>query len=219
MMLIQPIGIVLMVLAAVGLARGHDRQDGHAGSLQLLDTRLASGEISSDEHQQRRLVLTDVPTRRAPRGGWWVLGALGLALLVAGSLGTGAGTGAGSGWWSGHPMEMAQHMGWNRTAAAPTDPPVSGAPEQIVEAGDLWFAPDRVEIEAGRTTNLVLDNTGRAFHDLSIPGLDLHLDARPGETTSTAVRVTESGTYEFTCTVPGHAAAGMRGELVVTASP
>lgn len=116
-------------------------------------------------------------------------------------------------------MNMAGHMGWNRTAAAPAEPPVSGAPEVVVEAGDLWFDPVRIDIAAGPTTNLVLDNTGRAFHDLSIPDLDVHLEADPGETTSTALRSPEAGRYEFLCTVPGHAAGGMRGELVVTASP
>jgi uncharacterized cupredoxin-like copper-binding protein len=216
MMLTQTIGVLLLILAVVGLATRRGRQVGHAPALLLLDTRLARGEITPDEHRQRSQTITDVATRRARGGWWWLLGGLGVALLVAGPLTTGASPGAG--WWSGHPMGMAQHMGSNRTAAAPTDPSASGAPEQIVEAGDLWFAPDRVELEAGRTINLVLDNSGRVFHDLSIPDLDVHLDARPGETSSAVLRVPEAGTYEFTCTVPGHAAAGMRGELVVTAS-
>lgn len=145
-----------------------------------------------------------------------MLGALGVVLLVAGSLTTGAGT---DGWWAGHPMGMAQHMGGNRTAAAPAEPPVSGVPEIRVEAGDLWFAPDRIEVAAGGTVNLVLVNTGQAFHDLSVPELDLHLEADPGETSVTAVDVPEEGTYGFLCTVPGHAAAGMRGEVVVVAAP
>jgi uncharacterized cupredoxin-like copper-binding protein len=114
---------------------------------------------------------------------------------------------------------MGDHMGWNRTAAAPAEPPVSGAPDRIVEAGDLWFEPVRVEVEAGSTINLVLDNAGQAFHDLTIPELDIHLEAEAGGTAATALEAPEAGSYAFSCTVPGHAAAGMRGELVVTPSP
>jgi plastocyanin len=53
-------------------------------------------------------------------------------------------------------MDMAHHLGWNRTAAAPAEPPVAVAPEVVVAAGDLWFAPARVVIEAGTTVNLIL---------------------------------------------------------------
>jgi uncharacterized cupredoxin-like copper-binding protein len=126
--------------------------------------------------------------------------------------------GTGTGWWGGHQRNMAGHMGWNRTASAPGEPPVAGAPEVLIDAGDLWFEPARVEVEAGSTVNLVLDNTGQVFHDLSIPELDILLEAGAGENASTALSVSEAGRYEFLCTVPGHAAGGMRGEMVVTAA-
>jgi uncharacterized cupredoxin-like copper-binding protein len=129
-----------------------------------------------------------------------------------------AAAGAGPGWWDGRPMGTADHMGWTRTGSAAADPPAPGAPGLRIEAGDLWFEPDRVELQAGSTTNLSLENTGRVFHDLSIPDLSIHLEAGAGETASTALRSPEAGSYGFRCTVRGHAAAGMRGELVVTAS-
>lgn len=217
MMLVLPIGLVLIVLATVGLAGCSGRQHGRVPAVELLDMRRARGEISSDEHRQRRRVLTDGPARRASRVGWWMLGVLGVALLVAGPLTTGAGTGAS--WWAGHTMGAAQHMGGNRTASAPAEPPIPGATEVRVEAGELWFEPDRIEVEEGRTVNLALANTGQAFHDLSVPELDVHLEAQPGETSAIAISEPEVGTYEFTCTVPGHAAAGMRGEVVVVAAP
>ena len=217
-MLIMPVAIVLIVVAAVGLTNRSGRESDHSPARLRLDTRLARSEITFDEHQQQTQVLTEGRPRQTPRGLLWTLGATGLVLLLLALPLTGQAS-PGDGWWDWHGPSMAGHMGWNQTAAAPTDPPVSGAPERIVEAGDLWFEPDRIEIEADRTTNLVLDNTGQAFHDLSIPELDLRLQAQPGQTSSTALRVPEAGSYEFTCTVPGHAAAGMRGELVVTASP
>ena len=38
----------------------------------------------------------------------------------------------------------------------------------------------------------------------------------PGSETSLTVTFTKPGTYRYLCTVPGHAAAGMKGDLKVT---
>lgn len=218
-MIVATIGVVLILVALAGAASGSGNRDRPPASSarELLDARLARGEISADEHQRRRQVLTEAPPRRSQRPAWWLLAALGAILLVAGPLS--AMPGSGTGWWDGHQRDMAGHMGWDRTASTPADPPVSGAPEVAIEAGDLWFDPARIEVEAGTTTNLVLENTGQVFHDLSIPDLDVHLEAGAGETAATALRSPDEGRYEFLCTVPGHAAGGMRGELVVTATP
>ncbi len=216
-MIVAAIGIVLILVALAGAAGEHRDRPCASTARELLDARLARGEISADEHQQRRQILTEAPPRRSSRPAWWLLATLGVILLVAGPWS--AMPGAGTGWWDGHQWDMAGHMGWNRTATAPADPPVAGAPEVVVDAGDLWFDPARIELEAGTTTNLVLDNTGQVFHDLSIPDLDIHLEAGAGETAATALRSPDEGRYEFLCTVPGHAAGGMRGELVVTATP
>lgn len=216
MMVVASIGLLLIVIAAVGAtSQRHARRAPVAH--EILDARLARGELTPDEHRQRSQVLADVPTRRASRGAWWLLAGLGAILLLAGPVTASAGPGAG--WWAGPQMNMTHHMGWNGTAATPAEPPVSGAPDMVVEAGDLWFDPARIGIAAGTTTNLVLDNTGQVFHDLSIPALDVHLEAAAGESTATALRAPAAGTYEFLCTVPGHASGGMRGELVVTAAP
>lgn len=215
MMVVASIGLLLIVIAGAGAtSQRHDRRTSAAH--EILDARLADGEITPDEHQQRNQVLADVPPRRASPGAWWLLAGLGAILLLAGPVTAPAGPGAG--WWAGHPMTMADHMGWTGTAAASAEPPVSGAPEVVVEAGELWFAPVRIDIAAGTTTNLVLDNTGQVFHDLSIPALDVHLEAAAGQSAATALGTPAAGTYEFLCSVPGHAAGGMRGELVVTAA-
>lgn len=216
-MIVATIGIVLILIAVGGAARGSRDRPSVSTPRELLDARLARGEISADEHQQRREVLTEAAPPRTSRAARWLVAGLGVILLVAGTWFAMPGT--GTGWWDGHPRDMAGHMEWNRTASAPAEPPVEGALEVVIEAGDLWFEPARVEVEAGSTVNLVLDNTGQVFHDLSIPALDVHLEAGAGEMLSTALRSSEVGRYEFVCTVPGHAAGGMRGELVVTDAP
>ena len=82
-------------------------------------------------------------------------------------------------------------------------------------AGDLWFEPEKIEVSAGETVNLAVTNEGRIFHDLTVPGLDLAIGVEPGDTVRGALRAPEPGEYEFLCTVPGHASAGMTGTIVV----
>jgi uncharacterized cupredoxin-like copper-binding protein len=209
------LGLAVIVIAAIAALNLTGRGRTPSAAIDLLAERLARGEISTSEHRERHGLLTEAPEGRASGGVLWVAGGLGALLLVAG-LFTAIGN-SGLGRWAGHPMSMGDHMGWSRTATAPASPPDPGGSDVVVEAGDMWFAPERVEIEAGMTTNLILDNTGRVFHDLSIPDLGVRLEAGAGETASTAIRSPEAGSYGFLCTVPGHASAGMTGQLVVTA--
>jgi len=96
-----------------------------------------------------------------------------------------------------------------------TPDPVEGARGLTVEAGDMFFAPDRIEITAEEQLNLTLDNAGQVFHDLAIEDLDVRLAADPGTTTTGSLQVDQPGEYGFICTVPSHAAAGMHGTLNV----
>ncbi len=93
--------------------------------------------------------------------------------------------------------------------------PVPGAPTVTVRAGDLWFDPTTIQISAGETVNLELSNEGSLFHDLAVDDLGLDLDAEPGDRAAGALRSPRAGTYSFRCTVPGHAAAGMQGEIII----
>ena len=68
---------------------------------------------------------------------------------------------------------------------------------------------------SGEQVNLALDNAGQVFHDLAIEGLDVRLAADPGTIATGGLQVDQPGEYGFICTVPGHAAAGMRGTLNV----
>ena len=136
-----------------------------------------------------------------------------LVLVTAGLIGMGLqGTATGS--WGMHPGSMMSWWGDTgaRSDLQPSDPT---APSIEVEANEFAFRPDRVVIEAGTTLNLTLVNHGRLVHDLSIPELELQLVAPPGQTATTALRVSEPGEYEVLCTVPGHAQAGMVGSIVV----
>lgn len=122
----------------------------------------------------------------------------------------------GAGWWGMHQGMMGWADGGDvgSSQAQPEDP---DAPTIEVEASEFGFRPDRVEIRAGEAVNLRLTNTGNLPHDLSVPDLGFRLVANAGETATGRLEVDQPGEYQFLCTVPGHAQAGMVGTLVVQA--
>jgi uncharacterized cupredoxin-like copper-binding protein len=92
----------------------------------------------------------------------------------------------------------------------------AGAQRVAVTARDLAFAPADVTITAGRTTVLSFRNDGSTFHDWEVDGVaNVDAGARPGQTQRIRFVMDEPGVYDLRCTVPGHAAAGMVGTLVV----
>jgi uncharacterized cupredoxin-like copper-binding protein len=57
-------------------------------------------------------------------------------------------------------------------------------------------------------------NVGNLPHDFKIVGRKTPL-LRPGRSATLTVRIARPGRYPYLCTVPGHAAAGMKGVFVV----
>jgi len=65
----------------------------------------------------------------------------------------------------------------------------------------------------GRVT-FTLRNAGHVGHNFHILGKGTPT-IQPGKTAKLAVRFRKSGRFRYLCTVPGHAAAGMRGVFTV----
>jgi manganese oxidase len=65
--------------------------------------------------------------------------------------------------------------------------------------------------------SLKVSNTGSAEHDFQIVGLGKLAALKPGETRTLNLPGVTAGTYKVICTVPGHAASGMAGDLMVAA--
>jgi plastocyanin len=85
-----------------------------------------------------------------------------------------------------------------------------------VTAKDVRFSPAEVHVTADRFAILTFMNADPVFHDWSVEGLaNVDVPARPGQTATLRFRIDQPGTYRIICTVPGHAAAGMTGTLVV----
>jgi P-type Cu+ transporter len=95
----------------------------------------------------------------------------------------------------------------------------ASAQHVTVAARDLAFAPADVTITAGRNTVLTFRNDGSTFHDWEVEGFaNVDAGARPGQTQRMRFAIDGPGRYRILCTVPGHAAAGMVGTLVVEAA-
>lgn len=203
--------IVVVVVAVILVASQASTSGGQSSrgssAREILDQRLASGELTPDEHAARSAVL-GVEDRSRPRWSPVVVVGLGVAAVVLAGLVAAWGSDWNAGW-------MGSHMGWGTTTSADADP-YPDAREVIVEAGDVWFEPDQVEVDVGEEVNLRVVNTGDAFHDLTVPAADVRLDVEAGDEVVGGLRLDEPGTYEFYCSVPGHAAAGMSGTITVT---
>lgn len=84
-----------------------------------------------------------------------------------------------------------------------------------VEALDsLVFAPSEITVSPGDTLQVI--NTGALEHDFVVDELDIAIDLPNGEMVE--IQIPEDaapGEYEFYCSIPGHAPAGMAGILIV----
>jgi len=207
--------LVLIVIVAVALAmRDSGRGDDDSGAAEeALARRYAEGEIDADEYRARSATLTAVRPRQTRQSSWLPLAlAIGaIVLLIAALLWGGMGSGR---MWD----TMGRHMGWTQTSRTTDNAaqPYPDAPTVEVTANDLSFDPAEITLDAGEPVNLQFTNRGQVFHDLTIPDLDITLDAEPGATVTAGIQVDQPGTYEYLCTVPGHADAGMGGTLTVS---
>ena len=73
-----------------------------------------------------------------------------------------------------------------------------------------------LEVSAGEPVNITVTNEGETLHDFTLEEADVHVNVAPGETKTTSVTINEPGTYEATCTVAGHAEAGMTIDVTVS---
>lgn len=105
---------------------------------------------------------------------------------------------------------------WTKSAEAAT-PAVRISAKQA--NGALAFDPAELRLSArpGDTVRVVFTNDDTAPHDWRVEGIpngDIPI-LRPGQTFSLLLRIYDEGTFEYICSVPGHAELGMKGTLVI----
>lgn len=206
--------VLILVLVLVGVAAalaiaGRSRDEGDGRAHVILRQRLGAGEIDPEEYRERAELLGHAPATGPSVRVWLPVVLIGLAvLLLVGLLVAARTSWPGGGWW-GHMDGM---MGPRATDVSAPEP-VPDADEITIEMTEMAFDPAAIEIPAGEPVNLAVTNLGAMFHDLTIDELDLQIGVDSGETVTVGLEVDEPGEYEFYCSVPGHASAGMRGTL------
>ncbi len=144
---------------------------------------------------------------------------IGLAILLAGC------TSAASPGWTYGPNASApsqagaampaMQMGSSQpagSAAAGAATIAQGTPIAI-DAFDLGFKPASISVAAAGSYDVTFHNTGSTAHDLTFAD-GTKIAAEAGATASGKVMVPAQG-ITFLCSVPGHAAAGMTGAVLV----
>jgi uncharacterized cupredoxin-like copper-binding protein len=92
----------------------------------------------------------------------------------------------------------------------------SGAATQKVTVGmsEFKFAVTPKTVKKNVPVAFALTNKGTVKHNLKIGGKK-SADLNPGKKATLTVTFKKPGRYAYLCTLPGHAAAGMKGVLVV----
>jgi uncharacterized cupredoxin-like copper-binding protein len=83
-----------------------------------------------------------------------------------------------------------------------------------VRGGEFFFRLSTKSIAKPGKVTFTFKNVGHVTHDFSILGKRTPL-IQPGRTTRLVVTFKKKGKYVYKCTVPGHAAAGMKGSFTV----
>lgn len=78
---------------------------------------------------------------------------------------------------------------------------------------EFSFSPKAVTVPVGGS--LQVTNSGTMPHNLSIDGGPATSDIGPGDSRTLDLSSLSAGTYEFTCTISGHADSGMKGTLTI----
>lgn len=97
-----------------------------------------------------------------------------------------------------------------------TQAPVSQVTEISVAGTEFSFSPASVSVKAGERVKITFSNKGMAPHNLTLEGLGIATQTiGGGQTDVVEFTAPSSGTYAFFCSVPGHRASGMEGNLKV----
>jgi uncharacterized cupredoxin-like copper-binding protein len=83
-----------------------------------------------------------------------------------------------------------------------------------VKGGEFFFKLSSKSIPKPGAVTFVFKNVGHVSHDFSISGKTTPRIG-PGKTAKLVVTFKKKGNFSYRCTVPGHAAGGMKGVFTV----
>jgi plastocyanin len=91
--------------------------------------------------------------------------------------------------------------------------------EFTVNGSNFSFSPNKIEVFKGDKISITFNNTV-GTHDLVVEGYNVRTKVlQAGQSETIEFIATETGTFEFYCSVGNHRAQGMKGTLVVKEVP
>jgi uncharacterized cupredoxin-like copper-binding protein len=95
---------------------------------------------------------------------------------------------------------------------------VANGAATIQATDSLQWQPNTIMAKPGEKVTLTVNDTGNTAHDFISPtlGVSTGVAIPNGKTTTVSFSTpNQPGTYQFWCSIPGHAEAGMVGEVIV----
>lgn len=95
----------------------------------------------------------------------------------------------------------------------------SGSPPPLevrLTAQDIFWSVDEIEGTVGQPIHFAVTNEGLLDHTFEISELGIAENIAPGETVEIDAVFDDPGVYDFFCSVPGHAEAGMKGTIIIS---
>ncbi len=110
---------------------------------------------------------------------------------------------------------LAALVGASLTLAVPAlaDSTATGVAVTAGKPGEFKFILSKTSVTRGAVT-FTVTNKGKLEHDFKIAGKKT-VRLKPGRTTTLTVTLRAAGRAAYLCTLPGHAAGGMKGSLTV----
>ena len=99
------------------------------------------------------------------------------------------------------------------SALAAQSHPVAQKATITVTATEFKFKLSKTSAPKGSVTFKVV-NKGKTIHDFKVNGKKTP-SIKPGKSASLTVKFAKKGKFAYLCTIPGHAAAGMKGNFTV----
>ncbi len=88
--------------------------------------------------------------------------------------------------------------------------------QENITGTEFSFSPSTFTVKKGRPVNIVFRNDGKYPHNLTIGSLNVATKTiDPGSRDTVTFTPQNSGQFQFSCTVPGHADRGMVGMMTV----
>ena len=99
---------------------------------------------------------------------------------------------------------------------SPTVPSGPQPAEIKIVSSEFKYSPARVLVPARHAVTFILDNSGaETEHGIFVPALGFRLEAKAGEIARKTAVFDQTGEFVFSCELPGHREAGMKGMLIV----